>query len=97
MTVYVDTLHDYGWVVHGEPTRSCHMFTDTVELTDLHTLARKIGMRQEWFQEKLAAPHYDLMPGLREAAVLAGAVAVDRRTAARLWRSRRALLQEAGK
>lgn len=94
MTVYVDTLHDYGWVVHGERTRSCHMFTDTVDLAQLHDTAKKIGMRLEWFQDKATAPHYDLKPGYRDAALLQGAVAVDRRTAAKLWRARRALLHD---
>jgi hypothetical protein len=96
MTVYVDTLHDYGWVVCGQRTRSCHMFTDTVDLAELHDTAEKIGMRREWFQDKLTAPHYDLRPEHRDAALLAGAVSVDRRTASRLWRARRALLPTTG-
>lgn len=96
MTVYVDTLHDYGWIVQGERTRSCHMFTDSVDLGDLHAIAQTIGMRLEWFQEKRIAPHYDLRPDYRAAAIQAGAIPVDRRTAARLWRTRRALLAVAG-
>jgi hypothetical protein len=95
MTVYVDSLHNYGWIVHGQLTPSCHMFTDTLDLTDLHAIASQIGMRIEWFQNKVAAPHYDLKPDLREAAVRAGAVAVDRRTAALIWKARRALLRTA--
>lgn len=96
MTVYVDTLHDYGWVVQGEHTRSCHMFTDGVDLAELHEMAERIGMRREWFQDKVTAPHYDLKPSYRNAALLQGAVPVDRRTAARLWRARRVLLHDAG-
>lgn len=94
MTVYVDSLHNYGWIVRGQVTRSCHLFTDALDLAELHALALEIGMRLEWFQDKIAAPHYDLGPDLRAAAIEAGAVSVDRRQAARLWRARRALISE---
>ncbi len=95
MTVYVDNLRNYGWVVHGEVTPSCHMFTDAIDLTELHAIAAQIGMRREWFQNKTVAPHYDLKPDFREAAIRAGALAVDRRSAALIWRARRALVQAA--
>jgi hypothetical protein len=94
MTVYVDSLHNYGWVLHGQVTASCHLFTDAVDLAELHAIALQIGMRLEWFQDKTAAPHYDLGPDLRKAAIEAGAVPVERREAARLWRARRALLSD---
>jgi len=94
MTVYVDSLHNYGWVVHGQVTPNCHLFTDALDLAELHALAQSIGMRPEWFQDKIAAPHYDLGPKLREAAIEAGAVPVARREAARLWRARRAQLAD---
>ena len=96
MTVYVDPLQDYGWIVLGQRTRSCHMFSDAVDLTELHDLAGKIGMRLAWFQDKVTAPHYDLRPDHRDAAVRVGAVTVDRRTAARIWRARRERLRDAG-
>jgi Protein of unknown function (DUF4031) len=96
MTVYVDTLHNYGWLLHGQITRSCHLFTDALDLTELHAIAQSIGMRREWFQDKIAAPHYDLQPSFREAAIAAGAVSVERRTAARIWRTRRELLKANG-
>lgn len=95
MTVYVDNLRNYGWVVHGEVTPSCHMFTDEIDLSELHAIAARIGMRREWFQDKTAAPHYDLKPDFREAAIRAGALAIDRRGAALIWRARRALLRSA--
>lgn len=94
MTVYVDSLHNYGWVLHGQVTPSCHLFTDALDLNELHAIALQIGMRLEWFQDKTLAPHYDLGPSLREAAIEAGAVPVERREAARLWRARRALLSD---
>jgi hypothetical protein len=95
MTVYVDSIHNYGWVVHGQITPSCHMFTDTLDLTELHAMASQIGMRREWFQDKIAAPHYDLRSDARDAAIEAGAVAVGRRAAALIWRARRALIKTA--
>jgi len=95
MTVYVDSLHNYGWVIHGEVTASCHMFADTLDLSELHAIAARIGMRREWFQNKVAAPHYDLRADSREAAIAHGAVAVDRRSAARIWRARRAAVKAA--
>jgi hypothetical protein len=95
MTVYVDSIHNYGWVVHGQITPSCHMFTDTLDLTELHAMAALIGMRREWFQDKAAAPHYDLRVDGREAAIAAGAITVDRRSAALIWRVRRALIKAA--
>ena len=94
MTVYVDSLHNYGWIVHGRVTRSCHLFTDALDLTELHAMALHIGMRLEWFQDKAAAPHYDLGPDLRQAAIEAGAIPVERRQAARIWRARRVLISE---
>jgi len=96
VTVYVDNLRNYGWVVHGEVTPSCHMFTDEIDLSELHAIAARIGMRREWFQDKAAAPHYDLRPDFRDAAIRAGAISVDRRRAAFIWRVRRARLQAAG-
>jgi hypothetical protein len=89
MTVYVDPLAEWGWRPHGVPVKSCHMFTDTVELDDLHAMALHIGMRREWFQDKRSAPHYDLTPERRAAAVEAGAVEVPWERAVRIWRARR--------
>lgn len=88
MTVYVDPLKNNGWKLRGRPTPNSHLFTDAVDLTELHELAAKIGMHRAWFQEH-STPHYDLSPRRREAAVAAGAVEVDRRTAVEIWRRRR--------
>lgn len=89
MTVYVDQLEEYGWVLRGRKTPSCHLFTDTLALEDLHAVAAAIGMRRAWFQDKRSAPHYDLTPSRRAAAIAVGAVEVDRRRAVEIWRARR--------
>jgi len=95
MTVYVDPLLDRGWVILGERTPSCHMFCDQLDLTELHAMAAAIGMQRMRFQDKPAAPHYDLTPSRRALAVAAGAVEVDRRQSVHIWRARRAAVAAA--
>lgn len=55
---------------HGH--RWSHMWSDDVEA--LHKIARKIGMKREWFQNKPGFPHYDLTPTKRARAIAAGAI-----------------------
>lgn len=94
MTVYVDRLESWGWKIRGREVQSCHLFTDTVELDALHTVAQAAGMKRSWFQDKPTAPHYDLTPSRRLAAIAAGAVEVDRHAAAAIWRERRQAVRE---
>lgn len=94
MTVYVDPLQDFGWVMRGRRVASCHLFTDTLELDELHRVAAAIGMRRSWFQDRGSAPHYDLVASRRAAAVAAGAVELDRHAAVAVWRARRAMVAE---
>lgn len=89
MTVYVDPLMDRGWVLRGHKVRSCHLFTDALDLAELHALARQIGCKREWFQD-CALPHYDLTAVRRQEAIGCGAVPVERRQAVTIWRARRA-------
>lgn len=92
MTVYVDPRSFRGWRIRGREVANCHLFTDQVDLSELHALASAIGMHREWFQDARSVPHYDRTPTRRAAALAAGAVAVDFRQAVRIWRARRALL-----
>lgn len=69
------------------------MFTDQVDLTELHHMARMIGCKPEWFQDK-AAPHYDLTIIRRRDAIACGAVEVTRRAAVQIWQLRRAAVDE---
>jgi hypothetical protein len=89
MTVYVDELLNFGWKLRGREVASCHLFTDQVDLSELHDLAERIGMQRAWFQVSRTAPHYDRTAARRRAAIDAGAVAVDRRQASTIWRARR--------
>lgn len=90
MTVYVDDLTNWGWKLRGRTVASCHMFTDSVELDELHAMAERIGLKRAWFQEHRLAPHYDLTPSRRADAVAFGAVEVDRARSVEIWRARRA-------
>ena len=54
----------------------CHMVADSLE--ELHTMADRIGIRRQWFQDT-RHPHYDISKGKRHLAILAGAQEADER------------------
>lgn len=86
MTVMVDELKAHpqrastaqGRRHFGEGKSSCHLTCDG-DLAELHAFAKKIGLRREWFQDRLSGAHYDLTARRRAAAVAAGAVEVSGR------------------
>ncbi len=94
MTIYVDALEEWGWVIRGRKVKSCHMFTDELDLTNLHNMADAIGMKRSWFQDKQAAPHYDLTKNMQEEAIKLGAIELDRKGSVEVWKSRRQLVKE---
>lgn len=59
----VGKKHNHMW---------CHMWADTED--ELHAMAKKIGMKKEWFQNHGKLPHYDLVPTRRAAAIRYGAI-----------------------
>jgi Protein of unknown function (DUF4031) len=65
--------------IFGEGRESCHLTIDGQDLKPLHAFAASIGLKREWFQPHPLAPHYDLTPRRREAALRAGAVFVSAR------------------
>lgn len=89
MAVYVDALFAWGWKLRGRETESRHMFTDSADLGELHSMASKIGMKRAWFQDKPGAPHYDLVPSRRAAAVSLGAIEVSAREGRDIRKRRR--------
>lgn len=90
MTVYVDQLLDHGWKLRGRTTKNCHLFTDEIDLKNLHDLADKIGMKRSWFQVSNSGdPHYDLTEIRRTAAIQEGAIAVANEVAVQIWHRRR--------
>lgn len=78
MAVYVDKARNaYRNMI------MCHMLADT--LTELHSMADRIGMRREWFQDG-STPHYDLSIERRRRALSLGAVEIDRREVVAIMR-----------
>jgi hypothetical protein len=77
--ILVDDLHEYGWVMRGRKTPSCHMVSDTSP-EELIEFAKSIGLRETWFQDPAKFPHFDLTPSKRAKAIANGAVAVSGKT-----------------
>lgn len=75
MTIYVDDLAHRGMVYRKKKVRTCHMMTDRDDLTELHDMATRLGLRK-YFQDHPDHPHYDLMGSKRAQAVVMGAVSV---------------------
>lgn len=74
MTVYVDNLFTYPTTLRHKTW--CHMATDG-DLSELHELAQRIGLKRSWFQNHATHPHYDLTPNKRALAIRLGAVPVS--------------------
>lgn len=55
------------------------MFADTE--IELHALAKRIGLKRAWFQDKGLFHHYDLTPSVRAKALIAGAIELGRNEA----------------
>ena len=94
--VYVDSLRNWGWVINGRKTQSCHLIADTPD--ELHEIAGKIGLKRSWYQGpgKASFPHYDLVPSKREEALGLGTQAISRREFALVARSVRRCVKEKG-
>lgn len=68
--IYVDEF-PAGW---GRWTGGGHMLCTDID--ELHAMARAIGLRREWFQDK-TFPHYDVMRSKRAQALARGAVPIE--------------------
>ena len=86
MSVYVDALQPRPSSPRWKHGDSCHLTADTLD--ELHTFARRIGLRRGWFQNAML-PHYDLTARRRLAALAAGAIPIDRNEVARRIRQAR--------
>lgn len=72
MSVYVDPITEHGGNRSFKWPRSCHLYADSPD--ELHAMAKAIGLRREWFQDRPDFPHYDLVPARRVRAVALGAI-----------------------
>lgn len=74
MAVYVDKLFNTAPLRSAtwRYNQACHMWADDVE--ELHYMARRIGLKDSWFQPHPRVPHYDLTPNKRASAIEAGAI-----------------------
>jgi len=81
MTVYVDgAKNKLGRM------KMSHMLADSLD--ELHDIARKVGLKKEWFQEN-KTPHYDLCQSKRKLAIEFGAIEINNRKLVQLihyWR-----------
>jgi hypothetical protein len=77
VSVYVDTLQEWGWKMYGRTVASCHMIADS--LAELHSMASKIGLLPHHVQTSaLGNVHFDLTATRRAKATKLGAVELDR-------------------
>ncbi len=73
--IYVDPLQHYPQC--RLPYKYwCHMATDG-QLSELHQMAAKLGLRRAWFQDTPTHPHYDLTPAKCAQAIRLGAQMVS--------------------
>ena len=77
MSVYVDGLTYYATGAALSPPgflgrHWCHMTADTPD--ELHTMADRIGLKRQWFQDHPRHPHYDLVASKRGLALRHGAL-----------------------
>jgi len=54
----------------------CHLWCDPGEEDKLHSLAKRIGLKREWFQHHRFFDHYDLTASKRALAISEGAISV---------------------
>lgn len=85
MSVYVDSLRPCVPNGRFRWTRSAHLFSE--DLDELHLMAKRIGLKREWFQNSPGKlPHYDLHPGRWAKAVACGCIALANKEAVAMWR-----------
>jgi len=76
MTVFVDFLIEYPSITVKPRARQHGRFWSYLfgtDIDELHLFARGIGIKREYFQNKIQFPHYDLTPAKRTIAILRGA------------------------
>lgn len=77
MTVMVDELRPWPTKIRCFRPGSCHLTATTLD--ELHAFAKRLGLKREWFQDHVVAPHYDLTVKTRAKALSMGAIRRDER------------------
>lgn len=73
MPVYVDNV-----LIPSKGTLWCHMVADSLD--ELHSFAKRLGLKRDWFQHAATYPHYDVTNSMREKALRMGATEGNRVT-----------------
>lgn len=78
MAVYIDNA-DVVLIHRGRVRVWCHLVAVPLsDIDELHRIARKIGLKREWFQDK-EVPHYDVVAEKIPKVVKAGALPIRSR------------------
>lgn len=88
MSVYVDDMRPCISNVRWHNRKSCHLVADAID--ELHEFALLIGLKRSWFQDNVSLHHYDLTENKRAAAILNGAIEINRKQIVGMIRDRRA-------
>lgn len=73
MSVLIDKPARYPGM---RPGLWSHMWASDGDLEELHTMAKRIGLKREWFQDRPKFPHYDLTGAMPQRALAAGAIEI---------------------
>ena len=76
MNIYVDQLTNYpseslSLELRRAGTRWAHLWC--LDLDNLHSFARRLGLKRNWYQDRPRFPHYDIVPSVHRRALECGA------------------------
>jgi hypothetical protein len=86
MSIYVDPLFACLKNKNWKYDKSCHLIGDTEK--ELHSFAKKLGLKREWFHTHPKLNHYDLYKNTRAKAVKMGAIEITRREIVEMMKPR---------
>lgn len=77
MAAYVDDMRANFQALPNRKYVMCHLMAESIP--ELMQFARKIGLKEEWFQGDGIYPHFDVSLSKRKLAVENGAIEVTAR------------------
>lgn len=100
MTIYVDRFRipaDVTDIATGRTysSRWSHLISDSLDPTELHAFAARVGMKREWFQSEgdAVGDHYDLTDPKRRKAIRLGAIEIGSEELSDILSSKRGALK----